>query len=164
MKMDVAAATQLVYSTTITCVQTGVTTAQITKDVLPNINAFWTSVKAGASAANAIKLASQTTSVITTGTRASVSLGTGIAQSMEGVNFAKVGGQTVVNGVASTASTVSKLSVTLGVLGSFVAIGDAIFSWVVGNPKRNEVNAMIAKIDESLPKLKTIAKQYGVHA
>jgi len=84
MKMDVNAANQIVVSTASTALVNGINATMLTVENIPNIIAFTTAVKSGATAAQAMKLATTTTTVISTGARASVSLGTGIAASMEG--------------------------------------------------------------------------------
>jgi len=134
---------------------------------LPNITAFVTALKSGATATQAAKLAATTTSVAATGQRASVGLTAGLASSVEGINFANTGGQAVLTGVKAGGQVVSKFAVAMAGLGCVISLGDCILSWVNGNPKRSECNSLIEKINKAMKdiitfRIKTNSDEYRV--
>jgi len=118
--------------------------------LIPNITIFVSSLRNGANAVNAVKLAGTVTTVATGGGRASVAIGSGLAASVEGMSFANQGGQAVLAGVRTGGIVVSKFGVALGALGVVFSVGDCVYSWVVGNPKRAELKGLITQIDSAM--------------
>jgi len=84
------------------------------------------------------------------GERASVALATGLYSSVEGIELANVGGQATLQGVTAGGAVVSKFAVCMAGIGCILSVGDCIFSWVNGNPKRSECNSLIEKITSAM--------------
>jgi len=104
--------------------------------ILPFITNVLAAIRAGASLKSAASVAITTTSVATTGVRASVCLTEGLAASAEGAALA---GRVVAPAeglVTAGASVASKAALSFAVIGSVVSVADCIYSWSTNNPTK----------------------------
>jgi len=103
---------------------------------VPFITNVLAAIRAGASLKSAAQLAVTTTSVATTGVRASVCLTEGLAASAEGAALAGRAVAPAEGLVTAGASVASKAALSFAVIGSVVSVADCIYSWSTNNPTK----------------------------